>query len=282
MQDTFRKPTPPERLLARLGFWRGQIMFWSFYEPRNFGDWIGPYLYVKRTGKRPVYHRAKTGVETVFSAGSILHWIGEPDSAVIWGSGVMDRTASFHRPRSILSVRGPLTRQRCLEQSYDCPEIYGDPGILLPTVFQPEIPERKASLGIIPHYAEADLARRVAPKDPSVRTIDVCAPIEDVATQIAACDAVLSSSLHGLIIAHAYGVPAAWVRFSSEDAPRVKGDGTKFQDYLQAFNPDDRLTCLGLERAEDFAASRIERHLAATPLPDHRPAIDPLWRVCPF
>lgn len=282
MQHSFNKPSIPACILVRLGFWRGQILFWSFYEPRNFGDWIGPYLYFKKTGKRPIYHRPLKGVETLFSAGSILHWIEVPDSAIIWGSGVMKREVEFKRPKSILAVRGPITRQRCLELSYDCPEIYGDPGILLPSVFKPDVSHQKKPLGVIPHYAEADLARQIVPDDPSVLVIDVGAPLEDVVTQIASCEVVISSSLHGLIISHAYGVPAGWVTFSSAEAPRVNGDGTKYQDYLRAFNPDDSLDCLRIESPSDFSAAAIENHIAKTPLPDHRPAIGPLWNACPF
>jgi len=39
---------------------------------------------------------------------------------------------------------------------------------------------------------------------------------------------VISSSLHGLIIAHAYNIPAIWVRLGN----RLYGDNIKFRDYL--------------------------------------------------
>jgi len=52
-------------------------------------------------------------------------------------------------------------------------------------------------------------------------------PLE-VARQIASCTKIVSSSLHGIIAAHAYGIPAAWVQFSD----KLSGDGIKFADHF--------------------------------------------------
>ena len=281
MQHTFRKPTIPERALAKFGIWEDRRLYWSFYEPRNFGDWIGPYLFYKITGKQPFFQKPSKGIPTILTAGSIMRWIKAPNSAVVWGSGIISREDEFERPKEILAVRGPLTQQRCQQLDYSCPEVYGDPGILLPRVFQPVATHEEMRLGVIPHYAEQDLARQVIPNDPSIRVIDVTAPLEDVITLIASCQAVISSSLHGLIIAHAYGVPAGWVRFSNLANPRIKGDGTKYQDYILAFG-DETLECMGIEEVKDFDASALERHIAKAPLPDHSKAAKALWSCCPF
>ena len=54
--------------------------------------------------------------------------------------------------------------------------------------------------------------------------------------EIAACRRVVSSSLHGLVVAHSLGVPAAFVRAEGID-------DFKFRDYFSAF--DMELPCEG-------------------------------------
>jgi hypothetical protein len=45
----------------------------------------------------------------------------------------------------------------------------------------------------------------------------------------------VSSSLHGIILAHAYGIPVAWTEFSTG----LKGDGVKFLDHYASVGITD-------------------------------------------
>jgi hypothetical protein len=56
-------------------------------------------------------------------------------------------------------------------------------------------------------------------------------PPADVVGAIAGCDFVLSSSLHGLVVADSFGIPNAWLRVSD----RQRGEGFKYRDYYAAF-----------------------------------------------
>lgn len=51
--------------------------------------------------------------------------------------------------------------------------------------------------------------------------------MEKVVGEILACEYVLSTSLHGVIIAHAYKIPSLWIRKGYIDT-----DGFKFHDYF--------------------------------------------------
>jgi pyruvyltransferase len=156
-----------------------------------------------------------------------------------------------------------------------CPAVYGDPALLTPLVFPRRRPERRSfRLGLVPHYTDArdpQLAGMRARDD--VRVIDVLSGIESVIEGILDCDSVLSTSLHGLIVAHAYGVPARWIRISD----RVQGGNFKFEDYLLSVgHPVEPLPLATLE------ANDLDTVVAEIPARALDIDIEPLIESCPF
>jgi pyruvyltransferase len=82
---------------------------------------------------------------------------------------------------------------------------------------------------IIPHYVDKENTHLKKFKNfPDIKVIDIEAPINTVVDQICSCTSVASSSLHGIIIADAYGVPSVYLKISD----RVLGNGFKFRDYF--------------------------------------------------
>ena len=73
-----------------------------------------------------------------------------------------------------------------------------------------------------------------------VQIIDVCAGEYNFIDQVLECDKVISSSLHGLIICDAYGIPNARVNVSN----KLFGGDFKFIDYYKSV---DRKEDLGLQ-----------------------------------
>lgn len=204
-------------------------LFWSVYYPFNFGDWIGPFIFSRITNKEPLFNLPNNFSRhtVIMSAGSILSLARH--NCIIWGSGIISRKDEFQRPWKILSVRGPYSRERCLKLGYSCPDIFGDPAILLPLLYNPESKKIRYELGIIPHFRDIDYIKR---KNESfvredVLIIDVRYPIEQVIDKICSCKRIVSSSLHGIIVAQAYGIPVGWVSFGK----RLGGDGIKFYDH---------------------------------------------------
>ena len=50
-----------------------------------------------------------------------------------------------------------------------------------------------------------------------------------------ACEVIVSSSLHGLIIADAYGIPTVWAKFGND----INGNDFKFYDYYWSLGMSD-------------------------------------------
>jgi pyruvyltransferase len=98
--------------------------------------------------------------------------------------------------------------------------------MLLPRIYTPSEAKR-FGVGVVPHYADA-LAVDIT--DPAVSVIDVLSDWRRVIDRITECQTIISSSLHGLIIAEAYGVPATW--FTRNRG--VVGNGFKFRDYYES------------------------------------------------
>ena len=87
----------------------------------------------------------------------------------------------------------------------------------------------------MPHYADRrdprlERLRKAYPED--VVVIDVRQKPEPVIREIARCETILSSSLHGLVTADSLGIPNGWLRLSD----RVLGGGFKFRDYYSALD----------------------------------------------
>jgi pyruvyltransferase len=188
--------------------------------PGNFGDILNKWLVEEISGRKVVKSPPANNVHICI--GSIIKYAS--DKMHVWGTGAMwqhdkpSPTAYYH------AVRGPLTRDVVLRNGGDCPEIYGDPALLLPQFFNPEVP-KKYKLGIIPHYVDYKAVKQAFPQHKVINLINAD-PLA-VVKEILQCEAIVSSSLHGIIAAQAYGVPAAWVQTIEG---KLSGDGTKFRD----------------------------------------------------
>lgn len=196
--------------------------------PGNFGDILTPYLIKKMTGYTCNYSPNPFQVPTLLGIGSIISKTSK--LTTVWGSGTISTSSKAHPESVYLAVRGPLTRDLIIEQGGICPDIFGDPALILPKILNIS-PNPKYELGIIPHYVDYEHARKWYAKDRRVKIInllnaDPTIPVREMMQ----CKTVVSSSLHGLIVANAYGIPAAWVKFSD----KLAGDGIKFQDYFES------------------------------------------------
>jgi hypothetical protein len=172
-----------------------------------------------------------TGANYCVSTGSLIRLCG--DKALVFGSGVRSKNQQTNKSY-VRSVRGPLTRDAYISSGTPCPNIYGDPGLLLPRFYRPKEPGKKYGLGIIPHFTEYQTVKDLYSKDLNILIINMgCGDLEHVIDQICSCERTVSSSLHGLVFSHAYNIRTCRIIFSEDND---FGDGTKYTDYYAAVN----------------------------------------------
>lgn len=192
---------------------------WWLKRDNNFGDILTPYIL---DFFKIEYEYADIENANLISVGSIARHA--TDNTIVLGSGIVNfKKEKLNTNADWRFVRGPYTRQKIIDAGGSCPEIYGDPAKLLPLFCAEE--KKQYDIGLVPHYVDYERTKFLYPKYKIINVINRD-PLE-VAKEISKCRSIISSSLHGLIAAHAYGIPAAWVStFNS-----IKGDGIKFKDY---------------------------------------------------
>jgi hypothetical protein len=204
----------------------------------------------------------------------------KPETTV-WGTGSPRANAEIVSDSKYLAVRGPLTRKIIIENGGDCPEVYGDPALLLPRIYTPK-PRKNAEklppYGLILHHNHSTEGLNVNGED--VEDISIIRlgynQIEEFLDEIASKQCIFSTSLHGIIIAHAYGVPAVWCSLTGQSSD-VPGDGMKFHDYLQTVGVTDA------KPVELSEVSCIDQQLASHAIiPKRMPDLEKLLEVAPF
>ncbi|MFA5516687.1 MAG: polysaccharide pyruvyl transferase family protein [Desulfuromonadales bacterium] len=199
---------------------------------KNFGDWLSPVLCEALSGL-PVVHAYPNRCD-LMAIGSILakaknhFWNRRLD---VWGSGLIADIGAFDSPHRLHAVRGWKTAAAIRNRRV---AVVGDPGLLADRLVPANVGARKQwGVGLVPHYVDQDnpLIHDFLARAPGAKFIDIFSGIEDFIRQVAACEVVLSSSMHGLIVADALGVPNAWIRLSG----KVWGNDFKFHDYYSVF-----------------------------------------------
>ena len=232
--------TSPICINACLHYDKGRVVH------RNWGDDINVFFLEKlwKRSMTPLWMSSrfnKPGKANYLVIGSTIAMLSTRDT-VIYGGGIIDGDAELpDKPKKVLAVRGPLTREYLLRHGVDCPEVYGDPAMLIPYYYSPTIPKRY-KLGIIPHYDDYDSPLLDQLKNnPDILFIKMEGynSWTQVIDQIVSCENIASSSLHGLIMAEAYGIPNLWIEVTGQ----LLGGHFKFHDFFCS---------LGIDREQPF------------------------------
>lgn len=193
----------------------------------NFGDAMSVSIVEKILERSITTITALTpGQKKFLAVGSIGNYAEEGDT--LWGTGIngkYHKRSDYHfHTLDIRAVRGPLSRQFLMDMGVNCPEVYGDPTLLLPRLF----PEFKKSdcpsheYIIIPHYSDEHLFNHLP------NMVSVKEDWQVVVAKILDSKFVISSALSGVIVAEAFGIPARLIIAPNENSTETI---FKYADY---------------------------------------------------
>lgn len=175
-----------------------------------------------------------------------IHYPFAPKDHYVWGTGFLSSATGKERSLRIknthfCAIRGELSRKRMeniIGRRLDIPT--GDGGLLAERWIGNNA-KKKYSVGIIPHLREQDhsLIKSIAANYRNSVIIDVMDEPRSVVSKISECSAVLSSSLHGLIVSDSFHIPNMHMMLYKY-GERALGDGFKFADYYSSYGVEDK------------------------------------------
>ena len=204
----------------------------------------------------------------------------------LWGTGILKpskaesiKKQSKYRRYDIRAVRGPQTRKVLIDAGYDCPDVYGDPAILMPFIYPASV-EKKYQTSLILHHrteiisegkTDQEAYKLLIPKELvasgalhiiNPKTADFRLFIDEIVSS----ERIISTSLHGIILAETYGVPTVFLNWGVADQL------IKFKDWYES-----------TDRTMDYA-SEFEEALKknAMPLPMLSEMQQKLMAVFPY
>lgn len=211
----------------------------------NFGDAVNPILIERLLGEKCVF--ASKYRADIIGMGSILPHLCRPRldakiknlfarPSIVWTSGFIKEVKGkeiFRKNLRFAALRGKLSLARVeniIGQKLNVP--LGDGGLLLAKLLDKQ-PKKQYAIGIVPHMVDIENPRikKLTEILPQSILIDVRQEPMQVLEQIASCDFIISTAMHGLIAADSLGIPNKWIEVSD----KVVGNGYKFRDYYSVF-----------------------------------------------
>lgn len=261
----------------------------------NFGDALSPIVTALISGQKIQPHTG--GGEKLMSAiGTIGHAIERdfayPTVVNMWGTGI-DATIDprgevnyfrVYQPGVLRPAvtRGAFTEMILRQNGVKTTGVYGDPGWLMRRVLLGDV-KKKYDIGVVLHLSElAEVARDMSPHMPkylryntdpgdSVKIISTLAErtvggVIDKINEIRACRMILAVSLHGIVIAEAFGIPCAHFHFIGakgvDMAPTFGFDSTRpidhrFRDFYSGIHRRNHVLCYRWPRVERIDYSKV-------------------------
>ena len=227
-----------------------------FWNPKSGLPNIGDYLAFETVNfvlNLKDLHPLDISSGKILSIGSVLHFANDGDT--VWGTGRNGKISPEKHVFSSLdvrSVRGPRTKDYLEKKGITVPEIFGDPGILAPLIYPKAqlntvyagdtqdvliVPQLKDDLSIYSEYKNQLVSPRQLPGN--------------FLGRLTKAKKVIASSLHGLILAEAYGIPAVY--YSSGSGENI----FKYHDYYEGTGRTEFAVGTSIEECMELETSPI-------------------------
>ncbi|WP_282041255.1 polysaccharide pyruvyl transferase family protein [Halomonas alimentaria] len=200
-----------------------------FTDRPNVGDLLNEYIIPKITGRK-IIKVSSSAAPHLRAVGSVIG--SSSRFSHVWGSGSIDGEIPARRLdyKKIYALRGENTRKLIsCAFGFDLSHIpLGDPALLMPEFYSPSVIPGH-TVGIVAHFSDELIVEKYIKETlPSnIKLISVGQEPEKFVLDMLSCKYILSSSLHGLILADAYRIPNRWIKMSD----RLLGGEFKFHDY---------------------------------------------------
>lgn len=270
-------------------------VFYHVDSTNNLGDLWSTYIFIHYANRMGIQRQIDIAREStttfVTSVGSTLQWLfnrHEVDRRLIAskeevihdhpssglrtsiGNGFITEAAEESLYDSflvdIVGVRGPLTRGILNRKLQRYPPVISDPGLLASRIYPASLsslpPSELKELGFVVHESHRAIFRKLFPAFQD-HLIDnhIFLNAQAFFDQLRSYKRVVSSSLHGIIFAHTYGIPVLPVVFFDSDnvfTDSVLGGDFKYMDYYHSVGnsafarrvPLSQVTFKGLDPAE--------------------------------
>lgn len=214
---------------------RNSVFWWSPYvdidcsdhlsKIENVGDIVGPLLVSAILKRKGISNRTPISQGRLIPGGSVLHYVKEFD--VVWGAGIngkIDSEKYNFKGVDVRALRGPLSERVIKIYGGRSFKLYGDPGILA-SIFWSKFSKNKKvfDVSFIPHMSEP--AERINKYRKFYNVIYPVTTIYRYLDMLTKSRRIISSSLHGIVLAESFGIPSVYLTCHSGESP------FKYEDY---------------------------------------------------
>ena len=193
---------------------------------KNYGDQINEYVLQQLAVD---YEWALPNQAELVVCGSVLEHLPANYSGTVCGAGKLLESSKLNLSDArVFALRGKLSLSG-VSMPHKEKVVLGDPGLLLPLWVRQQT--ARYPVGVMPHYADKELWQRFS----YGHYIDPTQSVHKITEEIGACRRLITSSLHGAVVADAYQIPR---QLELPNLGPKDGGDFKFRDYASIYDTD--------------------------------------------